>query len=110
MERVLNKTMNAENESTHCVEEGRWPQTLDFDGSDEELSAFYEHAEVCPLHKKMVVDANSTFQMSLIRFNCQLKADQKPKYSGRVHLSLRGGESFYAEDLSLSAGGHIQED
>jgi hypothetical protein len=111
MERVLNRTMNAEKESTnHCVEEGRWPQTLDFDGNDEELGAFYEHAEVCPLHKEIVIDANSTFQMSLLRFNCQLKADQKPKYSGRVHFSFGGGESYYADDLSRSAGGHIQED
>lgn len=78
-------------ESRHCVEEGKWPQNLDFDCDDEGLGAFYQHSEICEFHNEIVREANSDFEMSLIRFNCRLRASAKPKYFGSVTLSAAVG-------------------
>lgn len=106
MERIDKETAlnigSDENNRDLCMEESRWPRDLDFDyESDDELVAFYEHAEICPVHREMVKVANTDFALSLIQFNCRLRASAEPKYNdatlkrmlSQKSVGVHGGES-----------------
>lgn len=93
-----------EDKHGRCIEEGRWPETLSFDANDEELVAFYDHAEICPFHSEIVKVANTDFARSLIQFNCRLRASAKPKYAGHVTLvRLYNGEELDTSDKGMGA-------
>jgi hypothetical protein len=48
-------------EELSCTEFGTWPDNMDFDGLDEELEAFYSHAEECPYHAALIEESNHSF-------------------------------------------------
>jgi hypothetical protein len=52
-------------EELSCIEFGNWPDNIDFDGSDEELEALYNHAEKCPYHAALVEESNHSFAKML---------------------------------------------
>ncbi len=89
----------------HCIEESRWPQNLNVDYDDEELVAFYEHAEVCPVHGEMVRDANSDLSFSLIQFNCRLRASMKPKHDSSVLQRMRRLTKQNNYEIGMQASG-----
>lgn len=93
MEVILgnNSATNLDIDESQCVEKDRWLEDFDFQCDEEELLAFYQHLGTCRFHSRIVEDLNSDFQLNLIRFNCRLKASQKPRYTGRV-------KTFFSQD------------
>jgi hypothetical protein len=89
----------------HCIEEGTWPQNLDVNYDDEELAAFFEHAEICPVHREIVKAANSEFGLSLIQFNCRLRASAKPKYDKSSLERILNQAKQKTSERSMEASG-----